>query len=151
MSCKKNKQQIPNAISNLVIPYLDKYKDQIVGIYLSPYKLGDKTKIEVDIISKQSNKIKIDENLNKATNNLTIYVKINDYDDYKKSQITCLRKKLDKDLKGGYIIYDPEGILKSKQKRLKKQDSVIPFINSSELEESVIQITRNNLALVKKN
>ena len=152
MNSKTDSKQIPTTISKLVIPYLEKYKNRIVGIYLSPYQLGDKTKIEIDIISKQSSKIKVEKelNINKNTNNLTIYVKINNYEEYIKNKTKNIRKKLDKDLKSGYIIYDPNGILKSKQNKLMKQEEITPFINSSQLDESIIQSTINKLTLVKK-
>lgn len=149
MQKKKVKNEVSSAISRLTIPYLSKYADKINGIYLAPYSVGGLQKIEVVVVKKVYSDIPVTKK-NISINELKIHIVVNQSDEYR-GQITDPRKfKLAQDLKYGYIIYDPKSTLTYRKEYLSKKEEVKPYINSYELPNELIKLTKSNVYSIKK-
>ena len=144
-----NTELVATAISNLCIPYLRKYKDKIIGIYLSPYTVGGKQKIEVVITQKGNESFEVSKKTTKI-NELQIFMAITSINNYKSSPKTNEEYRLSKDLKTGIIIYDTKETLKSRQNGINKNESIAPFYNTIELPDNLRIAVKNKVYAYNK-
>lgn len=149
MKKKKTKTQIPvsTTISRLIIPYLNNYQEKIQSIYLSPYRLGEKEKIEIVIIE-TSKGIELLEKP-KQLENLYIYVNINTLENYTLDRNDPVRCRLDKEVKASYIVYDRKGKLEAKRKKLLNNPEITPFYNSIELSDETVKHVKSNIRSIR--
>lgn len=136
---------VANAISNLCIPYLKKCGEEIAGIYLSPFTLGDKQKIEVVITYKGETEPTINK---KAVNvnDLQIFTSTKGICKYNKGENGSQDFKLSKDLKNGAIIYDPKEMLTRRKSGINKNSDITPFTNAAEFPDSIKKMIKTRLS-----
>lgn len=133
---KKTIELVASKISDMTIPYLNEYPNKIIGIYLSPYRIGKKENIEIVIVKDTEEKLPILKP--KCTvSNIRIYLNICDISNYTLQDSWYVDYKYIKDLKNGRIIYDPKNELLNKKSNLPKRKQVTFFNNSSELPKGV--------------
>ena len=143
---KKIKKQSPNnmlvnSIINIVIPDLKKYEKDILGIYLVPCKIGDSKKLEITFIKKDMAEFFV-EKKETIVNHIKIYPFVNsleDYDDF----------HFQKDLKSGFIIYDPHKILELEILANSKCQSTT-FINSFPLPDDIVKTVKSRIYSYQK-
>lgn len=150
MNKTTTEKMISTAISNLCIPILRKYSDKILGIYLSPYSIGGKQKIDVVITKSNNDELNIDKKKTNV-NQLEIFISEESIDNYKKSPKTDYEYKLSKDLKTGIIIYDPNNKLSNKKNNINTNSEITPFYNTFELPNSLTTIVKSKVYSYKKN
>lgn len=139
-----NTELIATAISSLCIPCLRKYEEEITGIYLSPYTVGGKQKIEVVITHRSSEELDI---IKKTTriNELQVYALTQNLDKYQKEPRNEEEYKLSKDLKNGIIIYDPKRMLKNRKASISQNEEITSFYNTIELPDSLRVATKTKV------
>ncbi len=156
---RKDNRQINNKIEltiiDLVANYVTEDRENIIGIYMIPYMIGHRRKIELTIIT------------NKEKNNLTLqskrfdwyeiisnvhswgeYLKENDHNEVKES-LQCDNKQRKKDLKNGIILYDPKHQLENRKNSLEKEQILKEFYNkillSNNFQEQIISKVNTHL------
>jgi len=130
-------------ITNMSIPYLEEYKDKVVGIYLSPYKFDENKHIEIVVVNdKEELPILAQET---SVKNTRIYLSVCDISNYTLKETMFPDYKYIKDLKSGFIIYDPNNELKSKQNQLNKSENIKYFFNRDVLATKIIEEVKTKL------
>lgn len=147
MSKRMNKGKIASLIAgkitNMSIPYLEEYSDKVTGIYLSSYKFGESKHIQIVVVKdKEELPILAQET---SIKNTRIYLSICDISDYTLKQSIFPDYKYVKDLKSGYIIYDPKNKLKSKQNQLNKKEDINCFSNRDVLDTKMIDEVKTKI------
>ena len=141
---KNNTELIATAISNLCIPCLRKYEEEIIGIYLSPYTVGGKQKIEVRIIHRNSEELEITKS-SARINELQLFLITENFYKYQQNPRNEEEYKLSKDLKTGIIIYDPKKMLKTRKTSINQNEEITSFYNTIELPNSLRVATKNKV------
>lgn len=146
MSKKMSKSKIMSLIGeriiNMSIPYIEEYNDKVTGIYLSPYKYGKSRHIQIVVVKDKEELPMLAQET--SVKNTRIYLSINDISDYTIKKTLFTDYKYVKDLKSGYIIYDPQDKLDSRQNELNKTD-IKCFSNRDELDTKMIDEVKTKL------
>ena len=145
-----NTELVAIAISNLCIPNLKKYEQEIVGIYLSPFTVGGKQKIEVVITYNSAEELEL---VKKSTsiNELQIFMTVKNICRYNSNPNNQEEFKLLQDLKNGIIIYDPNETLMHKKTSINKNPDITPFSNVIELPDSLRKTVKAKVYSHNKN
>lgn len=137
---------IINSISKLCIQCIDKYREEVNGIYLSPYRIAGKQRIEVVVINNSKNEsesIKLGKKEIKI-NDLKILFNTYSAGCYK-SKTSTYNYKLLRDLNYGSIIYDPNGQLGLYKKSASNDENIIPAVNSYELPAELTRVLKRKI------
>lgn len=146
---KHVKNIVANSISRLTIPYLEKYGDRIIGVYLCPYSIGGTQRIEIVVVHDGNKEIPILKN-SVLVNELRIYVNTNNRTGYKGKVDSDEKMKLAKELKSSSIIYDPKSILANRMRMLENRQDISAFYNSFEMPNEVVKGAKSNVYALKK-
>lgn len=147
---KSNKNSIHEdlikSVSKLCVQYIDKYQDQVLGIYLSPYRVGGKQRIEVVIVDNAANEKKPIELNEKETNinDLKIVFNTNPVNFYKK-RASSYNYKLLRDLNYGSIVYDTKGKLSLIKSTAHNDENIVKPFNSYELPAGVPKLLKKRI------
>lgn len=133
-----------NKISNMSIPYLEEHADKITGIYLSPYKVGKNRHIEIVVVKNNTEELPILEP-ETMVKNTRIYLSVNDISNYTLKETWYTDYKYVKDLKSGYIVYDPKKKLQAKQNKLRQSASIPHFSNKDKLDNEIVSEVKTKL------
>ena len=134
---------LTNKITNMSIPYLEEHSDKVTGIYLSPYKVGNNKHIEIVVVKEKEGLPMLEQEAN--INNIRIHISINDINNYSLKESVNQNYRCIKDLKGGYIVYDPKKKLKSRQNKSNKDESITIFSNRDELDVQIVDEVKTKL------
>ncbi len=134
MSKKNTSNPVVEVISHLVISYLKKYEENILGVYFVPYQLENSKKIEVVFVKKNSLEFPISMR-EVIVNNYRIYPIVNSIVDYHNFRFK-------KDLQSGIILYDPSRIL---EKKKNKNLELSPFFNTFSFSNEYVKMIKGRL------
>ena len=119
-------EEIIKSVSKLCVKYIRKYNKQILGIYLSPYRVGGMQRIEVVIVDNNKdpkNNITLSKRETQI-NDLKILFNTQSTNNYKR-KTSAYNYKLLRDLNYGSIIYDTNNeLLKIDKWRVRKSDKL---------------------------
>ena len=137
---------IINSISKLCIQCIDKYREEVNGIYLSPYRIGGKQRIEVVVINNSKNESESIKLGKKETKINDLKILFNTYSaDCYKSKTSTYNYKLLRDLNYGSIIYDPNGKLSLYKKSASNDENIIPAVNRYELPAELTRVLKRKI------
>lgn len=140
----KTTSLLVNKISNMSIPYLEEYSDRVVGIYLSPYKVGKNRHIEIVVVKNNAEEIPVLEP-ETTVKNTRIYLSVCDISNYTLKETWYTDYKYVKDLKSGHIVYDPKKKLQAKQNKLSKSGNIPWFSNRDEIDNEIVSEVKTKL------
>ena len=126
---------VSSKITDMVIPYLRGYKSSILAVYLAPYKIGENKHVEISIVAKPEKELPI-LSASRRYKNIKMYLAVYTNQNYQINK-DSIGKEI-KDLKTGYVVYDNNKRYERKQKQLQQNEEVIPFYNSTDLPNELI-------------
>lgn len=139
-------EEIIKSVSKLCVKYIQKYNNQILGIYLSPYRVGGMQRIEVVIVDNNKdskNNITLSKRETQI-NNLKILFNTQSANNYKR-KTTAYNYKLLRDLNYGNIIYDTNNeLLKIKNTAINDEQLIEP-INSYQLPAEFTKLLKRRI------
>ena len=147
---KQVKEIVSDSISRLTIPYIEKYGNKILGVYLCPYQIGGLQRIEVVILHNTRKEIPVIKN-QILVNELKIQVSIKPIDEYRGSINSEKKEKIARELKSSAVIYDPKKFLNKKITLLQQNEKIPKFYNSFELPNEVVKITKRKVYSRKRD
>ncbi len=147
---KPVKEIVSDSISKLTIPYIEKYGNRILGVYLCPYQIGGLQRIEVVILYNNQEEIPVIRN-QVLINEMKIQVSTKPICYYRGSINYEKKEKAARELKSSAVIYDPKRILHSRITFLQQNENISKFYNSFELPNEVVKITKRKVYSRKKS
>lgn len=139
-------EEIIKSVSKLCVKYIRKYNKQILGIYLSPYRVGGMQRIEVVIVDNNKdpkNNITLSKRETQI-NDLKILFNTQSTNNYKRKTSTYNYKLL-RDLNYGSIIYDTNNeLLKIKNTAINDEQLIEP-INSYQLPTEFTKLLKRRI------
>lgn len=136
---------IETAIVNLAIEYLRKDKDNIIGIYLVPFTIGDHQKIELSIVcTSQLSELK---SITKRFNGIDLIATINYWHEYSGLFHEVGDPKYHKlqDLKDGYIVYDPQSMLSNTKEDFCELLEIKSYFNTFDLSNELVKTVKSSI------
>lgn len=131
----KKKNMVETVILNIIEEYMRNDKNNIIGIYMVPYRIGTRKKIElVVVLEEESEKIKLRsqrafEYEIISSMNLWENYSIDDQDLDVGASLQFGSHKNRKNLRNGIIVYDPKKLLFNKREELIKKKNITQFFN----------------------
>lgn len=139
-------EEIIKSVSKLCVKYIRKYNKQILGIYLSPYRVGGMQRIEVVIVDNNKdpkNNITLSKRETQI-NDLKILFNTQSTNNYKR-KTSAYNYKLLRDLNYGSIIYDTNNeLLKIKNTAINDEQLIEP-INSYQLPTEFTKLLKRRI------
>ncbi len=139
-------EEIIKSVSKLCVKYIQKYNNQILGIYLSPYRVGGMQRIEVVIVDNNKdpkNNITLSKRETQI-NDLKILFNTQSTNNYKR-KTSAYNYKLLRDLNYGSIIYDTNNeLLKIKNTAINDEQLIEP-INSYQLPAEFTKLLKRRI------
>lgn len=139
-------EEIIKSVSKLCVKYIRKYNKQILGIYLSPYRVGGMQRIEVVIVDNNKdpkNNITLSKRETQI-NDLKILFNTQSTNNYKR-KTSAYNYKLLRDLNYGSIIYDTNNeLLKIKSTAINDEQLIEP-INSYQLPTEFTKLLKRRI------
>lgn len=144
---KRNKEFVADYISNLTIPYIEKYGKEILGIYLCPYTIGKSQRIEMVVLHTGNKEVTA---MSKPViiKDYKIYMTTNFMSRYQGKIDNRAKLKLAKELKSSVILYDPKNILTDRKKHLENEEEIEVFYNSFKIPEGIVAKAKNKVRLL---
>ena len=139
-------EEIIKSVIKLCVKYIRKYNKQILGIYLSPYRVGGMQRIEVVIVDNNKdpkNNITLSKRETQI-NDLKILFNTQSTNNYKR-KTSAYNYKLLRDLNYGSIIYDTNNeLLKIKNTAINDEQLIEP-INSYQLPTEFTKLLKRRI------
>lgn len=132
------KENVENRVVSILTPYIKERK--IIGSYLVPYAYGTTKKLDLTVITTEPTLL--DSEIIEESG-IVIVKTTHEWNQFgeRSEERNHPNRRLVKDLKEGMIIYDPQGILKSRQKQLQGKDELGDYHNiwtfSNEIREKI--------------
>lgn len=136
---------LETAIVNLAVEYIKTNKDDIIGIYLVPFMIGDHQKIELSIVyASQLSELK---HITKKFNNIDLIATINYWNEYSGlfHEIGDSKYRKLQDLKDGYIVYDPQSILSNAKEDFCELLEIKSYFNTFDLPNELVKTVKSSI------
>lgn len=133
---------VEDTIVQLIVTLIKENKENIVGVYLVPFLVGNQEKMELTLVTKSKNSSS--EMKYEKIGNVDVTLSDYPWEAYqKKSELDDIlyigNYAQIRDLKDAVILYDPENKLATKKEELRKRPGIITYYNCSLLTDRFIK------------